>query len=1252
MNSAKCFAVFGTLALLALLPHRHAQPAPAKETDPDEQILREAHIATDAPNLLDYLAKRSAPGLPAKKLEPLLRQLASKKFATRKCAARQIVALGMGALAPLRKALAQRDLEVATRVKHCIKEIEKQSDATLAGEVIRLLLRRRPAGADGALLRYLPFARAEAIQEDIYYGLDALAARDGKTLTALAAALTDAAPARRAVAACILGRRGNADQRAAVRKVLADADALVRLRAAQGLLAGKDKAALPVLIALLGEPAVEVSWQAEELLHWVAGEEAPEAVVGAASAAERKKCRTAWQAWWRGPGKKLDLARLDREPRRPGLLLVGFWDYESPPRGSAESRVHYNWVCVYGCDGRPRWRLSCLPSFKDIQLLTDNRILLAESDQDCISERDLAGKVVWQTPSRHSSPVVCRRLENGNTFITSQDAVLEVTPREEVVNEYELANIWEFQKLPNGRIVYVTPEKAIREFDPLTGRKAKLIKLNGSDIYFILESLPDGHYLLTSHERVVEVDGTGRTIWQCLATDWGIRLRNSNTLLEGKHRLLEVDRAGKTLWEAPLAGEGIVRVRKCLNLVRFGFDHGPRPSVNFDSVSYRAKSLKSKNVLLRRLSARDLADLGPKARSVVPGLITALADSDVKVREAVKDALRNVGPAVLPALHRALKNQKACAREEAVIVLGRFGPLAGPAVPELIEALRDENRKVRAAAVYALVSQPEAKTIEKQLVAHLAADLKQVKRDVWFDAVDALTLLGKASKAARSALLAGLKHSSEDIQAHTAYALGDLSSARDERIVPALSKVLKSKELIPAHKAAFWALAMMGPRAKAAVPALLETIKSPAVNDPTYARYIRREAIYTLAAIGPEATAAVPALMEIFKNDIDGHMRQEAARALGSIGLSAKAAFPVLRAALRNVKDKEVWRSVCAGLGGLGPDAVAPLLEFIKTHKDDRSLIKAAIDALGCIGPAAKAAVPQLIEIWKDPKLSEIHKPCARALAEIGPGAKAAVPALVTALKANEIDGVYAAFALGRIAPKDQKVIAALSQVVRDEKYGEFNREGAARALSRMGPPAAAVVPVLVEALRSGRLPGHSSAEKIDPALFTELDQLFGEEKEWQAGHCGLNFRFWAIIALGRFGPRASKAVPALAGMLPNKKLDWLARGGAVWVLGKIGPAAKSAAPALLRVLKDVDEHAQIHTMVRAALARIGRPAVPGLVETLQAKEWSTRFLAVETLAAMGRPAKAALPALADLSKGKDLLLRRAATLAAAKIRR
>src|SRR5262249_31009351 len=91
---------------------------------------------------------------------------------------------------------------------------------------------------------------------------------------------------------------GDPAQRASARKRLADADPLVRLRAAQGLLGRGRKEGVPALIDLLRGTPLEVAWQAEELLHWAAADKAPEAVLSAGSEAARNRCRDAWRAWW------------------------------------------------------------------------------------------------------------------------------------------------------------------------------------------------------------------------------------------------------------------------------------------------------------------------------------------------------------------------------------------------------------------------------------------------------------------------------------------------------------------------------------------------------------------------------------------------------------------------------------------------------------------------------------------------------------------------------------------------------------------------------------------------------------------------------------------------------------------------------------------------------------------------------------------------------------------------------------------
>ena len=95
------------------------------------------------------------------------------------------------------------------------------------------------------------------------------------------------------------------------RELLADTDAHVRLRAAQGLVAGRDKSGVPVLIALLDGPA-DTAWPAEDLLLCLAGARAPHAPVGEAPAA-RRRARDAWALWWKGQEKTLDLSRPEAD---------------------------------------------------------------------------------------------------------------------------------------------------------------------------------------------------------------------------------------------------------------------------------------------------------------------------------------------------------------------------------------------------------------------------------------------------------------------------------------------------------------------------------------------------------------------------------------------------------------------------------------------------------------------------------------------------------------------------------------------------------------------------------------------------------------------------------------------------------------------------------------------------------------------------------------------------------------------------
>lgn len=83
----------------------------------------------------------------------------------------------------------------------------------------------------------------------------------------------------------------------------------------------------------------------------------------------------------------------------------------------------------------------------------------------------------------------------------------------------------------------------------------------------------------------------------------------------------------------------------------------------------------------------------------------------------------------------------------------------------------------------------------------------------------------------------------------------------------------------------------LGPKARAAVPALAETLADADEG-------VRLGAAMALESIGPDAAPAVPALARAVR-DRDGNVRLWAAKALGKIGPPARSALPALADAAR-----------------------------------------------------------------------------------------------------------------------------------------------------------------------------------------------------------------------------------------------------------------------------------------------------------------------------------------------------------------
>jgi HEAT repeat protein len=275
----------------------------------DEALLKSAGVVADERGLREFFVKLTPSKEDQKRLGALIDLLANDSFRVREKAVADLIAAGPVALPLLSRASQDADLETRRRAEQCIHGIERRFSPAVVAAAVRLMPIRRPTDACAVLLAYLPFAGAE-IEEEVLGAVLALGSRDGKIDTAVLTGLKDQLPVRRAAAALVLGRLGDAAQQAEVRKLLMEADPTVRLRAAQGLLAARDKAALPILIDLLQSGTTQVAQTAEDLLRNVAGDRAPTVFLGEADAT-RAKARQTWAAWYNVHGAELDLASAE-----------------------------------------------------------------------------------------------------------------------------------------------------------------------------------------------------------------------------------------------------------------------------------------------------------------------------------------------------------------------------------------------------------------------------------------------------------------------------------------------------------------------------------------------------------------------------------------------------------------------------------------------------------------------------------------------------------------------------------------------------------------------------------------------------------------------------------------------------------------------------------------------------------------------------------------------------------------------------
>jgi HEAT repeat protein len=314
----------------------------------------------------------------------------------------------------------------------------------------------------------------------------------------------------------------------------------------------------------------------------------------------------------------------------------------------------------------------------------------------------------------------------------------------------------------------------------------------------------------------------------------------------------------------------------------------------------------------------------------------------------------------------------------------------------------------------------------------------------------------------------------------------------------------------------------------------------------------RINAIAGISTLGPAGKRVVPTIVEYFRT-ADGDGRAAAAQALGKL---AESSGPVVAAAVTAaMKDPEtnMRLGAIATVAQMGAEGVSAAPALVERLSDPQAAVKqAAQDALVALGvptiPALRAALAN----------PAITADAALVLAHFG---ELGAPALVEALSAEPVaQRLAATAALGEMGPAAASSAMVLAKALHDPEPRV--RASAARALGRMGGGAGGTVSNLIEALK----------DRDD------------------------SVRANAAQALGGIGAVGVVANPSLVAALSDPSPA--VRAAAAAALATTDIEGKLSAIPLVKALEDAAP--EVQRAAAESLRRIGRPAVPALVEALK----------------------------------------------------
>ena len=323
------------------------------------------------------------------------------------------------------------------------------------------------------------------------------------------------------------------------------------------------------------------------------------------------------------------------------------------------------------------------------------------------------------------------------------------------------------------------------------------------------------------------------------------------------------------------------------------------------------KSLSDSNFFVRRRASEILGKFGPKARSAAPQLVELLNDPETQVHNAAEAALFQIGDASVSAIADVLPKENEPNRRLLVISVAKFGK---PAVPVLLRVLKkDESAFVRGTAAEQL---SQIRDLPLEVVPTLLVATHDLDDGMRGSAIDALGEIGPPAAAALGDLIVASHTDRVSLIRAKAHQAGTEIGHGGKESLAGFARGLNQEDL-DARMEILDTLALSAVSFNDALPLIIASQKdaNPAV---------RIKGLQAAAQLQKQSSGALQVLA-VAMTDQQPEVRSTAIQELGLMSRDASAAANALEAGLKDTNQSVALRQqTIAALSNLSPCRTTP----------------------------------------------------------------------------------------------------------------------------------------------------------------------------------------------------------------------------------------------------------------------------------------------------------------------------------------